>query len=308
MKKAVIDIGSNSVRLTVYKVSGTDFRILFRVKIMAGLAGYVEEGMLTCEGTDRACSALEEFKGTLSSLEIDSVYIFATASLRNISNSEEALETIEKRTGLSIELISGEEEAELGYAGASVQAGIPDGAFVDIGGGSTEIAVFEKGKVTSRKSYGLGSLNLFKKCVKNILPGPGSIKRIETMLDENMNRKDDIFSHAQSSIICAGGTSRAVLKLAREYFGLPAETAEITVKQLSRLSAVLLRGDRQAARLILKTDADRIHTLVPGLIILNHIVEYMDADVLYFSSYGVREGYLCRRILQQETDTCRTGN
>ena len=100
MKQAVIDIGSNSMRLSVYETTeaGT-FTILFKDKIMAGLAGYVEEGALSPEGITRAILGLRSFRGTLRALNIPQVAVFATASLRNIRNTAQAVAEIQRGTG-----------------------------------------------------------------------------------------------------------------------------------------------------------------------------------------------------------------
>ena len=117
MKQAVIDIGSNSMRLSVYETTETGtFTILFKDKIMAGLAGYVEEGALSPEGITRAILGLRSFRGTLRALNIPQVAVFATASLRNIRNTAQAVAEIQRGTGFAIEVLSGEEEARLGKA------------------------------------------------------------------------------------------------------------------------------------------------------------------------------------------------
>ena len=107
MKQAVIDIGSNSIRLTLYETENRDFKILFREKIMAGLAGYVEDGKLSAEGIECACTGLLTFRGVLQTLDIEHVSVFATASLRNISNTEQALSLIRAATGYSVQVVSG---------------------------------------------------------------------------------------------------------------------------------------------------------------------------------------------------------
>ena len=123
MKQAIIDIGSNSIRLTLYETEGQSFKILFREKIMAGLAGYVEDGKLSAEGIECACAGLLTFRKILQTLQIENIRIFATASLRNVSNTERALSVIRAATGFSVEVISGEDEALFGYAGARALGG-----------------------------------------------------------------------------------------------------------------------------------------------------------------------------------------
>ncbi|MBP3318433.1 MAG: hypothetical protein J6K94_00345, partial [Ruminiclostridium sp.] len=118
MKQAVIDIGSNSMRLTVYETNGGIFTVLFKDKVMAGLAGYVEDGVLSQDGINRACQGLLSFQATLEALDIRRVAVFATASLRNIKNTRQAVALLEATTGYPIEVLSGEEEARWGYEGA----------------------------------------------------------------------------------------------------------------------------------------------------------------------------------------------
>lgn len=256
MKQAVIDIGSNSVRLTLYQIDGRSFKIIFREKIMAGLAGYVEDGALSSEGIKCACDALFEFRHTLQTLNIRKTAVFATASLRNISNTEEALSEIESATGFTVEVISGEEEARLGYIGAIQELHISDGAFVDVGGASTEVVIFEGGEAQTTVSFGLGSLSLYRRCVKKILPGSGSLKRIRAALQADIDEKKILPQGKHSPLICVGGTARAALKLAVKYFDLPENCHSITASQLEQLCNVLCRADRKAVDLILQTEAE----------------------------------------------------
>ena len=171
MKQAIIDIGSNSIRLTLYETDGLSFKILFREKIMAGLAGYVEDGKLSAEGIECACAGLLTFRGILQTLAIDRISVFATASLRNISNTKQALSVIHAATGYSVEVISGEDEALFGYAGAMRELHLTGGAFLDIGGASTEIVTFEDGRPVDFASFPIGSLSLYRRCVKKFCRG-----------------------------------------------------------------------------------------------------------------------------------------
>ncbi len=300
MKQALIDIGSNSMRLTLYDLEGGKFRVLFKQKYMAGLAGYIENGRLTDEGIQRACSGLWEFHTTLSSLGITNTRVFATASLRNISNSREALYTIEGATGYVIEVISGRDEAAYGYAGALIGLDIARGSFVDIGGASTEVVEYSDGKMLNSASFEVGSLSLFKSCVKKILPGLGSLDRIEQMLREKID-EDPLFQFSKySPLVCTGGTSRAVFKVGRQFLGLPRDCTTMSREQLDALCQFFHDGGIPTRDLILRIEPERIHTLIPGAMILQHIAHLFDADELIVSKYGVREGYLCQNLLKNE--------
>lgn len=298
-KQAVIDIGSNSIRLTLYHIKEQDFKILFREKIMAGLAGYVENGELTADGIACACDALLEFRQTLEALRIAHAAVFATASLRNIANTQEALQQIREATGFEVEVLTGEQEALMGYTGAMRELEISGGAFVDVGGASTEIVTFEDGKIIESASFGVGSLNLYRTCVKKILPGPGSLRRIDMAIRQEMEGKNQLPHRKRTPLICVGGSARAVLKLAVKCCHLPESTRCITARQVEQLCLTLCQADRQAADLILRAEPGRIHTLVPGLMILRYIMNYFDSDELIVSRYGVREGYLCQKIISR---------
>jgi exopolyphosphatase/guanosine-5'-triphosphate,3'-diphosphate pyrophosphatase len=307
MKQAIIDIGSNSIRLTVYDTEVQPFKILFKEKIMAGLAGYVADGALTEEGIECAYNGLLDFKGTLQALNIDQVHLFATASLRNVTNTEMAVASIKAATGYTVEVISGEEEALFGYAGAMQEIKLDSGAFMDVGGASTEVVSFRNGMPVQSVSFPVGSLNLYRQCVKKILPGEGSLKRIQSVIAQRIDQ-DTLFSFDKTSpIVCVGGTSRAVLKLARKEFSLPVDCNRLSADQLDALGELLCRGDKTAADLILKMEPERIHTIIPGVLIMKHVFRRFDADEIIVSNYGVREGYLCQKILS-DTPTHKTGS
>ena len=310
MRYAVIDIGSNSVRLVIYETHGQDFKILFKHKIIAGLAGYVKNGRLKEKGIDRAISALTEFKDITENFAVEDTFVFATASLRNIVNTDRAVAKIFEKTGYPVQVISGEEEAHLGYIGAVYKRRQGAAPVVDIGGASTEITLLgENGKLNGA-SYPAGSLKLYSDCVKGVLPGKKSVKKIEERVAEivdfsavNGNKADEI--------ICVGGSCRGVFKIARYVLNLPANTDTLTRRQFDALCKRLLVCDKKAYKIILKTLPERVHTIIPGLIILKYIVEKLNVEKLYVSANGVREGYLCKNVLnsqQTNTYTLKTEN
>lgn len=307
MKQAIIDIGSNSIRLTLYETEGQSFKILFREKIMAGLAGYVEDGKLSTEGIECACAGLLTFRSILQTLAIDHISVFATASLRNISNTEQSLSVIRAATGYPVEVIAGEDEALFGYAGAMQELHMTGGAFLDIGGASTEIVTFENNAPVDFASFSIGSLSLYHRCVKKILPGEGSLKRLRQEIARTIDVSEGALE-PRALLVGVGGTARAALKLARHYYKLSEDCRSMTAGQLDGLCSFLCSGKKEASDLILRLEAERIHTLVPGLLILQHAFHLFGAQQVVVSKYGVREGYLCQRILKSNTDTPRTAN
>ena len=183
MIQAIIDIGSNSIRLAIYKIDESkEIKLLMNKKEIARLAAYVVNGIMTTEGIDKACYILSEFKNLLDNLQINNVISFATAAIRNARNSDEVVRCIENNTGLKIIVLSGKEEAGLGFLGAIKDIKNEHGVMVDIGGGSTEIVVYNNCEIKYAFSLPIGALNLTKMYVKGILPNKEECIAIENVV------------------------------------------------------------------------------------------------------------------------------
>lgn len=295
MKKALVDLGSNTIRLSVYQVEDDKkFRLLFSQKEMAGLVNYVSDKKMSCEGFDKACTVINNFKSLLWQFDIDNVNIFATASLRNIENSDEAVEYIKTVTGEDVEIISGKTEAELGYYGALSDTDIKSGSILDIGGGSTEIVDFRDKIIQSAESYEIGSLNLFNGYVKELWPNDLEEKDIKAKIKDSLSVVDNI----GCDIVCGiGGTNRAVLSLVNAYYKKTLGNNQITSDEFKKIKKIVLKRDDTAKKLILKNCPDRIHTIIPGMMITDEILKKFDSSKMMISRNGVREGYLCQKII-----------
>ena len=296
MQYALIDMGSNSIRLTVYDMDASNFKILFKEKRMAGLAGYVEHGRLTPDGIDCACQCLREFQNTLSVLQIEHLAVFATASLRNISNTAQAVTQIAHATGITVSVLTGEEEAACGFCGATCDVAAADGLFVDVGGASTELVAFANRQIEQADSVPVGSLKLYRDCVKKILPGKSSCRRLAETIEAAFDRPALQTIPKRPHMVCVGGTARAALRLCRKLCGLPEDCRTFTRAQLDALAHELCGNSRDSADLILRYAPERIHTLIPGVMVLQYLTDRFDTVEITVSHYSVREGYLRRTI------------
>lgn len=298
MMCGVIDLGSNTIRLTVYRVKDHNFKILFTQKTMAGLVGYVQNGYLKQGGIDKACEVLSSYKSIFENFEIRDLYVFATASLRNVKNTEEAVAKILEKTGLKVEVISGEEEAILDFEGATQNVDMNNGLLVDIGGGSTELVTYNNSKIVMPVSIAVGSLSLYTKCVEKILPKKSECKKIRKVVEKELACEKNIEQKKYPIICGVGGTVRAVLKLNNFMFSMAATNNEVTVEHLRYILETLSEKNSSSLNLILKICPDRIHTIVPGLCLLQTIANQYESETIIVSSYGVREGYLYDRVIK----------
>ena len=118
MLQAMIDIGSNTIRMAVYEIKDGHATQVMKRKHTVGLSAYVKEGVMQEEGVRRASEVVAEYREFLEGMGVENMIAFTTAALRNAKNSAEAVAALEARTGLSIRVITGEEEAAFDFAGA----------------------------------------------------------------------------------------------------------------------------------------------------------------------------------------------
>ena len=300
MKCGIVDLGSNTIRLSIYHWEGRQFKLLMNKKEMAGLAGYIKDGVLSDRGILVACQVLSGFKALLENFDIRDIHVFATASLRNIVNTEDALDTIRAVTGVTVEVVSGSDEATLSFLGATVGGGAPDtGLLADIGGGSTELVAYEKGGITSGCSLPMGSLSLFTRYVTGLFPTREERHAIRDQVEAELERAKT------QGVRCAhltgvGGTIRAAAKLCNDLSGADQNNRTIPAEEIRALYKDLKKGDQATLRQILRIVPDRVHTILPGLVILNAVVKSYGVETISVSACGVREGYLLQRVMGVE--------
>ena len=292
----VIDIGSNTIRAVVFHISGGRPLPVMNRKYSAGLAGYVnEDGSMSRQGIELCADSLSEIRIAADSFSFDGIFPFATASLRNITNSKEVIEEINQRCGFQIQLLTGKEEAFFDYYGASQTMESGEGILIDIGGGSTEIVSYKDGLARASESVPIGSLNLYNEHVEKIIPTREELHEICLTAKRQLQTlpfaqfKD---SKEERPVICAvGGTARAALKLYNVLY--EKERSNDVYKRCFLKDLLDFKWEKkQISQLILKVAPERIHTLLPGAAVLYTAAKYFGGKEIITCPYGVREGYI----------------
>lgn len=300
MTYGVIDVGSNTIRLCIYELENNQIRPLFNNKTTAGLVGYVTDGELSRKGIKKACDVLSEYKEMAAQAQIKDLFVFATASLRNISNTDEALQTIHEETQLNVDVLSGYEEATLDFRGAAGTLNLDEGLMVDIGGGSTELVVYRKENVQDAASLRLGSLSLYNDYVSKLFPKKSEEGAIREKVLSELKKIKFLREQQFSNLVGIGGTIRAVKKLNNDLFGLPRQNDEIPAKKVPILLEEFQDEEKHTLKKLLRVSPDRIHTLIPGMLILDTICRHFCCERIIVSSYGVREGYLYKKAVLEK--------
>ncbi len=303
---AVIDLGSNTIRLVVYEVkddrrktyTNKDFKSLINDKVMAGLSAFVaDDGTFTEDGVRRAASVLKGHAKRARYFDCKRVDVFATAVLRNASNSAEAVAAIGSETELPIALLSARDEAHLGFVGATCDRKIERGTLVDIGGGSTELTRIEDGRDFDNVSLGQGSLSSYASFVRAILPTPKEMDAVVGALYERLAALPDQDAYRADTIYGIGGSVRAAAKMHAQVSGEIVRPKSMTAAEIRAILDLCRTAPDAFAHRALKASAERVHTLVPGCLILDTLMSDFRAGRLEICKYGVREGYLIERVL-----------
>ena len=290
---AVIDIGSNTIRLVIYKIENNQIKALLNKKSPVGLAGYVNKNRyLKKSGIRKAVSVLGEFREILEHMTIREVFPFATASLRNINNAPEVLDVIKKEYGFDVRILSGEEEAVFDYYGSLQAMEMDNGLLCDIGGGSTEIVSYRDHAIHTAVSLPIGSLNLYQSHVKGILPRRKELETIRRHIMEELEQLPSI-KYPVTDLCAVGGSARAALQMVRS-LGKEEDTPSFAYppQRLEDFLTEAVEAPEEFARRLLKTAPERIHTFLPGAAVLLTVAEYYHIKRILTVPYGVREGYL----------------
>ena len=302
---SLVDLGSNTVRLSVYQCDGKSLKVLFSRKVNLGLAGYVQEGLLSEEGIYRAISVLKTFQSTLDNLNLGSAQVFATASLRNIKNRTEATEAIQKATGITIDVISGEDEARYSFIGTRLERPTENGLVVDIGGGSAEITLSKMNQIIEAISIPIGSLNQIPKAkapgLNRILMSKSEHKRVKDLVQKALKEYPKLQRKRVPIMVGVGGSIRAAGRLNQELYNLSLEERTIQVDHIKEMNTLLIYDEAAGLETLLKVAPDRVRTQLYGMTILQVIAKHFHCEEIFVSRFGVREGYLVEKLL-----ACRT--
>ncbi|MBS6719692.1 MAG: phosphatase [Peptoniphilus harei] len=296
MRHAIVDIGSNTIRLIIFDINENkkNFKKVLNKKYTAGLITYVHDGELSGKGIKKLIKTLSSIKNIVIELNVDTFSPFATASLRNLENTEEVLEEVKKDLDIDIDVLEQVEEAFLGNVGIRSEIKVDSGISVDIGGASTEVVYFEEDGPREYINLKTGSLLLFGENVSRILPKKSEIRAIEKSVIRELNSSH--FSSKENRLIGIGGTIRTTGKVIADLWN--EDEKKFTLKDIYKLLNLIKDRNTETIRSIIRTNPARIHTLIPGIIILKILMEKLGIDEIEVSDNGLREGYLIYKVLE----------
>ncbi len=283
---AVIDIGSNSIRLVVFSGAERSPMPIFNEKVLCGMGRRLHStGRLDPDGVELALGNLPRFAAVAKALDVKRMRIVATAAIRDAADGADFIARARKRAGLEIETISGEVEAQLSALGVISAIPTADGAMGDLGGGSLELVRLDRGALGPQKTLPLGPLRL------NEAERAG--EDIGKTIKESIRALPWLETAAGRTFYAIGGAWRALARIHMAHTGYRLRVIDgyrVDAEQFRDFARLIAKQSDAALRQTPEVPIKRLETLRPAARIMRHIVDFARPKHIMFSAQGLREG------------------
>ena len=296
---AVLDIGSNSIRLVVYERHGRVLTPLYNEKSSAGLGrGIATTGRLSDQATDRALRAIRRFALVVRLMNVSRFYVLATSATREASNGAVFTAQVEAITGVAVKVLTGTQEAH--YSALGVLAGINafDGVVGDLGGGSLELASLGPDGETEGETHALGAIRLQDDSAM-------SLAKAAPIVSDRLKRSAIVKASEGRTFAAIGGTWRSFAKLHQIRSHYPLHMVQhytISAEEAIALCDLIVSAAKSKRVLagMREISASRRDLLPFGALVLAETLRQGKFSKVVFSALGVREGYLFALLPEAE--------
>lgn len=304
---AAIDLGSNTFHLLIFKDTGDVPYVVIKKRIPVGIGkNGIEKHMITEDALTRGIDALKEFKETTQEYGCKKVVVTATSAFRSAENKIEILSRIKAETGFDIQIIDGNEEAQLIYEGVKKSIKIDDNnaLIMDIGGGSVEFIICNNKKVLWKESFEIGGLRLMSRFHQNDPISLQEVNELKEYLDSALHSLyTSCLSYKPSYLIGASGTFDSICEI-RDY-----DLLDNTIKDESSHVISLYEFDNILKNIIGKNYQERlsVNGLIPmraemivvACLLIETVIEKCNITFIKRSDFALKEG-LMYRIIQEK--------
>lgn len=291
---AIIDIGSNSIRLVIYENLTRALTPLYNEKSICSLGkGVALDGNLAEQNIEKALKVMARFSLVMKLMNVEQAYCFATSAVREAKNGKDFAQQISTIIGVNVEVLTGEQEAH--FAALGTYAGMPDfnGVIGDLGGGSLELSSLGLVNEEKQETYQLGVLQL-------IGVSENSLKEAVKITSKQLKNSDVLKKKSQN--FCAiGGTWRQIAKLHQIQTNYPlhmVQNYQVDAKEMQEFcDKIITQFDATNTYDGIEfVSSTRVGLLPFGAIVLKKILRTGTFENVVFSALGVREGYLFNRL------------
>ena len=299
---AVIDLGTNTFHLLITDtggrlVPGNVCKKTIAVKL--GQGG-INRGVIHPEAYHRGMKAIEEFSDLIKFHEVTYVKAMATAAIRSASNGGQFISEIREKTGIRIEIIDGEKEAELIYKGVreAAKLGSEPSLIMDIGGGSTEFILCNDKKIIWKKSYPIGAAKMMDRFHHSDPISKEDIGEFTRHLDETLsNLIEECRRHKPTRLIGSAGAFETFAELISRRFHSSrvmkiGHAKEISLEEFREVAAILRTSTHDQRAQMPGLIALRVDMIVIATILTEYIINRMELESITLSDYSLKEGVL----------------
>lgn len=293
-RSAVVDLGSNSVRLVVFEGDGPSPLTIFNEKAVLRLGRHLHHtGRLNEEGVAGALTVLRRYHALARAMRAEPFEILATAAVRDAANGPDFVREVERALpGVSLRVLTGEEEAA--YAAGGLLCGIPaaDGMLADIGGGSMEVVHLKGGAVLAAKTLPLGVIRLADRAASDPV-------RARAIAEAALDEVPWLVDGTGRDLYLVGGAWRALARVHMEQTGYPLAIVHhytLEREEARDLAGVIGSASRRALERLPGISRRRIDDMPFAAVVLRRLLRATGARRVVFSANGLREGWYIDRV------------
>lgn len=296
-RTAVMDIGSNSMRMAIFeKTSRYGFYILgeFKMRVRLGEGAYEDGGMISQKSMKKALEALSEFKNIAKSYKCNKIFCMGTSALRDAPNAKEFINLLKRETGLNLKVVKGVDEAKFGAVAAlNLLEKLDEFITIDIGGGSTELALVSGGKITQCISLDVGTVRL-----KELFFDKKNLKGLDEFMAKILNELPSDFKC--KTIVTIGGSLRAISNSIMEKQGYALKSVHNFSYKFGEFKGFIKNLTESSVLDLGKfyVKKDRFDTIREGAYIFLSVANRLECERVYTSGVGLREGVYLSDLLR----------
>lgn len=306
---AAIDIGSNSVRLKIARLHGGRLKEMHEDREVTRLGeGVFSGGLLSPEAMSETVRVLRRFHRATQECGTDSIRVVATAALRDARNSRAFQEWVRIRTGWTVEIISGLEEARLIHLGivSRGRLGARSVLLVDLGGGSCELTLSRDGRIRDTVSLSVGAVRLTGEFLKHDPPRKAELKQLEGFVARGIGRiQDRIRSARVGTVIATSGTAAALVSIA-SHFARPKQRRHgnsVTREMLRAIVKQITRMTLDQRQKVPGIGPRRAEIICAGAVVYAELLERCHLAGFHYSPLGLRDGILAQMAAEYDRST-----
>lgn len=299
-KIAIIDLGTNTFHILIAQGNEDGYNIIYRDRLAVKIGkGGINDGYITEEGLHRALLAMQSFKNVIEKHEVDQIFAFGTSALRNARNGREITDRITEITGISISIITGDEEAHYIYLGVRAALGLGNDVnlIVDIGGGSVEFIIADHDKVFWKQSFEIGAQRLLEKFQKHDPILKEEVKELEKYFHQSLKPLfDAVEKYNPNVLVGSSGTFDTLSDIFCMTHDIHKTEEEIetplSIQGFYEIHHELLTKNRDQRMKIPGMIEMRVDMIVVACCLVKFLLEAHTFNRIRVSTYSLKEGVL----------------